>query len=93
MERFFGGSPLAVLLKLAVVSVVAGIVLSAMGYDVRDFLEIVPRIIDSLYRFWYYWADSIVGWFILGAAVVIPIWLIIRVFKYLGGDGKKGGAK
>lgn len=92
MEKFLGGNPLSVFLKLVIVSVVAGIVLSAMGYDPRDFLVIIPRLIDSIYRFGIRWADSVVDWFVLGAVIVIPIWVIIRVFKMLGG-GNKGDAK
>jgi hypothetical protein len=92
MDRFLGGNPLAVLLKLVLISVVVGIVLSQLGYDLYDFMTLFRDLVLTLQRMWYYWSDSIIGWLILGAAVVVPIWLIIRLFRLLGGD-KKGGAK
>jgi hypothetical protein len=36
MERFLGGSPLGVALRLIIISVVVGIVLTALGYNPRD---------------------------------------------------------
>ena len=48
MERFIGGSPLAVFLRLVVISVVTGIALKAAGYDPRDLLANIPRLIRDL---------------------------------------------
>lgn len=91
MERFLGGNPLAVVLKLTLASVVAGILLSQMGYDLYDFLDLLHDIGASLRIFWRDWSPNIIGWFALGAAVVVPVWAFVRLIKFLG--GKKGGSK
>ena len=58
MERFIGGSPLAVFLRLVVISIVTGIALKAAGYDPRDLLANIPRLIQAIYDFGFGWVQS-----------------------------------
>ena len=81
ITRFFGGSPLAVLLRLVVISFVVGVILSALGVSPFD---IVDGLRDLVWRIYMYGFDSIewiVRYFLLGAVIVFPIWLVIRLFK------------
>ena len=81
VNRFFGGSPLAVLFRLALLSILVGVVLSALDIDLRN---LVPRLIALLRDIWSMGFDA-VRWlwhyFLLGAIIVIPIWLIMRLFR------------
>jgi hypothetical protein len=84
VNRFFGGSPLAVLFRLALLSILVGVVLSALDIDLRN---LVPRLIALLRDIWSMGFDA-VRWlwhyFLLGAIIVVPIWLIMRLFRASG---------
>ena len=81
VNRFFGGSPLAVLFRLALLSVLVGVVLSALDIDVRN---LIPRIIQLLQDIWSMGFDAVRwlwNYFLLGAIIVLPIWLVMRLFR------------
>jgi Domain of unknown function (DUF6460) len=81
VNRFFGGSPLAVLFRLALLSVLVGVVLSALDIDLRN---LIPRIIQLLQDIWSMGFDAVRwlwNYFLLGAIIVLPIWLIMRIFR------------
>ena len=81
LNRFFGGSPLAVIFKLILLSILIGVVLSALGLDPWNIVDSVRRLIrgiwdmgfDALHWLWKY--------FLLGAVLVIPVWLILRLIR------------
>ena len=82
LTRFLGDSPLRVALKLVVVSFLVGILMAAFDlspWDVfagaRDFFAGLWEMgFDALYRFWHY--------FVLGAVVVVPLFLVLRLLSY-----------
>src|SRR5262249_6014360 len=79
VTRFFGGSPAAALLRLALLSVPVGIVPSALGFHPR---QLPPSLKSFVLRLANVGLDGgRWGWryFLLGAIVVIPIWLILRL--------------
>ncbi|MEJ0097891.1 MAG: DUF6460 domain-containing protein [Bauldia sp.] len=82
LTRFFGGSPARVLVQLIVLSFIVGIVLSAIGvspYDIVDsFARLVRRIYDNGFET-LAWAWR---YFLLGAVIVIPVWLILRLLRF-----------
>ena len=81
ISRFFGGSPLWVLAKLAMLSIVIGVVLWLLGLDA---FAIVRAIQDLFYDFFDNVWDALaklVEWFLLGAVIVFPIWLLSRLVK------------
>ena len=87
MERWLGGSPLGVALRLIVLSIVVGIVLSAMGITPHNVLYKLQILIKRIYDLGFGAFDWLIGYFIIGAIVVIPIWLIVRLVSVLrGGD-------
>jgi hypothetical protein len=91
MERFFGGNPLAVALRLIIISIITGVALKATGYDPRDLFESIPRLIQALYDLGFGWVETAIQYFALGAIIVIPVWLLMRLLKFIAGDaGKKG---
>lgn len=88
MERFIGGNPLAVLLRLVIISVIVGIVLTALGYDPLDLLTAISQLIETIYNLGFGWIESAIQYFLLGAVIVVPIWFILRFFKFISGDSK-----
>jgi len=83
MQRIFGGPILPTLLKLAVASVVVGILLAFFGIQPidlwRDFLDTIARI----WQMGFSAIDWSVRYVLLGAVVVVPIWIFVRLWTYL----------
>ncbi len=79
VTRIFGGSPLAVLVRLILVSVLVGVVLSALGLNPFDIWNSVERLFRSIWNMGFDAFRWVWGYFLLGAVIVIPIWLIIRL--------------
>ena len=78
MERIFGGSPLAVLVRLVVLSLIVGIVLSALGISSLEFASSLQRMVLNVWNMGFDWFGSIGRWFVAGAAIVFPIWIVLR---------------
>ena len=81
VTRFFGGSPLWVLAKLAMLSIVIGVVLAVLGLDA---LAILRALEDLFYSFFENILDSlhtVLRWFLMGAVIVFPIWLLMRLIN------------
>jgi hypothetical protein len=81
LNRFLGGSPGPVLVKLIFLSLLVGAFLA--------FLDITPfGLIEGLFN----WISSVLDlsletveevglWILYGAIIVVPLWLISRVFS------------
>ncbi|KEC72453.1 UNVERIFIED_ORG: hypothetical protein GGD51_003944 [Rhizobium esperanzae] len=82
VNRFLGDSLGRTLIKLIVVSLIVGFVMTVFGltpwiiiYGFRDFiLEIWHRGFSALGR--------VGDYLLLGATIVIPLFLILRLFSY-----------
>jgi hypothetical protein len=81
VNRFFGGPPLSVVLKIILLSVVVGVILSALGIDPRDIWQ---SLVDLVQHVWNMGWGAVLGlwrYFLLGAVIVVPIWLVVRLLK------------
>jgi hypothetical protein len=81
VSRFFGGSPLAVLGRLLLVSILVGVILSALGLDPFDIVQSLERLVRSLWDMGFDTVRWLWRYFLLGAVIVIPIWLIMRLIN------------
>ncbi len=79
MTKVFGGSPLAVLARLILVSVLVGVVLSAVGLDPFDIVRSIERLFRAIWNMGFDAIHWLWRYFLLGAVLVIPIWLIMRM--------------
>ena len=80
LHRFIGGSPMAVAFRLILLSILVGVVLAAIGFDPWNILSSIKLLFQ---RIWDLGFDAINGlwrYFLLGAVIVIPIWLVSRMF-------------
>jgi hypothetical protein len=80
-ERFIGGSPAMVAVRLLVVSLVVGALL--MWLDIRPY-EIFNAIERLFYRIWrmgFAAIREIIDYVIVGALIVVPIWFVLRLFN------------
>lgn len=90
VTRFFGGSPAAVLMRLVAVSFVLGIILSALGVSPFDIVNGLRNLVWRIYSLGWDSLEWIVRYFLLGAVIVFPIWLIARLVKMSRRSGDAG---
>lgn len=81
LDRFLGDSPLRVLLKLLVVSLIVGMVMSAFGWSPMDVFYGIERFFMNLWNMGFRAFDRIFAYILLGAAIVIPAFIIIRILN------------
>lgn len=86
LTRLMGGSPGQVLLRLVFLSFVVGIILSAMNLNPLDIFDIAVRFVERLWQMGFDALGNIGRYFLLGAAVVVPIWLLLRVLAVGRGE-------
>ena len=79
MTRILGGSPLAVLGRLILVSILVGVILSALGLDPFDIIDSDRRLFHTIWNMGFDTFRWLWRYFLLGAVLVIPIWIIMRV--------------
>lgn len=81
MDRntFFGGNPLGVFIRLALISIVVGIVMKALGIDLGNFFQRINELLRNIYDLGFGAVEWILEYMLLGALVVVPVWLIARV--------------
>jgi hypothetical protein len=81
ITRFLGGSPLGVLARLVLLSVLVGVILSAIGLDPTDMLRSFERLVRSIWDMGFDAVTWAWRYFLLGAIVVVPIWFIVRLMR------------
>ena len=85
VNRFFGGPPLSVIFRLILLSLLIGVILQVLGLDPWNIFDSLRRLVlriwdmgfDALRWLWRY--------LLLGAVVVVPIWLIVRLMRVAKG--------
>ena len=80
LRRFLGGSPLAVAFRLILLSILVGVVLKTFGFDPLDIIESIRRLFRGIWDLGFDTVNWLWRYFLLGAVIVIPIWLLMRVF-------------
>jgi hypothetical protein len=84
IERFFGGNPPLVLIRLAILSLVVGVILAALGFSPFDLLDSLRRLVARIYDMGFAAIEKSLRYFLLGAVIVFPVWLVVRVLKLMG---------
>lgn len=81
MTRFFGGSPLMAVMRLVLFSIVVGVLLSALGFDPWNILPSIASFIRNIWEMGFDAIRWVWRYFLLGAIVVVPVWLIMRLTR------------
>lgn len=93
-KTLFGGNPLGVLIRLVLISIVVGIILSALGITPRNLFYHLDILARRLYDLGFGVFENIFGYLVLGAIVVVPIWFVARLFGLLSdrkSDSERNG--
>jgi hypothetical protein len=80
LYRFLGGTPLAVAFRLILLSVLVGVVLAAVGFDPWNILRSIELLFRRLWDLGFDAVNWLWRYFLLGAVIVIPVWLLMRLF-------------
>lgn len=83
-KTLFGGNPLGVIIRLVLLSIVVGVVLSALGITPRNFFYHIEVLLRRIYDMGFATFDWLLQYLVLGAIVVVPIWLIARLLGAFG---------
>jgi hypothetical protein len=81
VERFFGGHPVNVLIKLAFVSLLVGFSMSVFGVNVEGVVRGAIDLVREALRDGAGLFRNIGGYILTGAAIVVPVWLVLRLSK------------
>jgi len=81
ISRFFGGPPLAVIGRLVLLSILVGVILAAVGLDPWNLIQSVRRLVEHIWSMGFDTLRWLWRYFLLGAVIVVPIWLLVRLAK------------
>src|SRR5947209_9606739 len=81
LYRFLGGSPLSVAFRLILLSILVGVVLAAIGFDPWNILTSIRLLFRRLWDLGFDAVNWLWRYFLLGAVIVIPVWLISRMLN------------
>ena len=80
-SRFLGGPPLSVAFRLILLCVLVGVILHALGFDPGNIIESIRRMVRAIWDMGFDAIKWVWRYFLLGAIIVIPIWLILRLLR------------
>jgi hypothetical protein len=72
---------IATLVKLLIASLVVGMIMAFLGITPRDVLSYVTSFANEAIENAAAWAGSAISYVLLGAVIVIPIWLLGLLFR------------
>ena len=84
LQRFLGGPPVAVFLRLLFVSLVVGALL--VWLDIRPFqiFNALQRFVNRLWMMGWDAVRDVAQYIIAGAVIVLPVWLVMRLLSMRG---------
>jgi hypothetical protein len=82
VNRFLGDSPARTLVKLIVVSLVVGFVMKFFGWHPVDLFYGVRRFFLDLWHTGFAAIGQFGDYLLLGATIVIPVFIILRLFNH-----------
>lgn len=81
LTRFLGDTPGRTALKLLVTSFVVGVIMAAFNWYPADLLFMARDFLVDLWETGFAALGRFGGYLVLGAGVVIPIFILLRLFS------------
>jgi hypothetical protein len=85
LNRFLGGPPLSVIFRLALLSILIGVIMQVLGFDPWDIIDSLRRLVQYVWDMGFDAVRWLWRYLLVGAAVVIPIWLVVRLLRVARG--------
>lgn len=89
ITRFLGDSPLRIFLKLLVISFLVGVLMSAFGWSPYDVLGQIRDFFVDIWNMGFLAIERFARYILLGAAIVVPAFILLRLFSYGKGTGRR----
>src|SRR5262245_43833551 len=86
VNRFFGGPPLSVIFRLTLLSILIGVILQVLGLDPWNIIDSLRRLVLRVWDMGFDAVRWVWRYLLLGAVVVVPIWLIVRLMRVAKGQ-------
>ena len=80
-SRWAGGSPIGVIFRLVLVCILVGVILSAIGLDPWNIIASIRTLFQRIWEMGFDAVRVLWRYFLLGAVIVIPIWLVVRLIN------------
>ena len=81
LTRFFGGRPLSVIFRLLLLSILVGVILEVLGLDPWNIIESLRTLVRRVWDMGFEAVRWLARYLALGAAIVLPIWLVVRLMR------------
>jgi hypothetical protein len=81
VNRFMGGSPGSVIVKLLFLSLLVGAMMAFLNVTPMSLVDGVVKAFRSLFGLSIDTVREVGLWILYGAIVVIPIWIVTRLFS------------
>jgi Family of unknown function (DUF6460) len=85
LNRFLGGSPGAVFLRLLFVSLIVGAFFMWLDIKPEDIFRGILEIVDRVRRLGFAAVREVANYIFAGAVIVVPIWLVLRLMNMRNG--------
>ncbi len=82
INRFLGDSPLRVLVKLVVVSILVGFVMTIFDWYPVDIYYGIRSFLLDVWHKGFAALGRVGDYLLIGAAIVIPAFIILRILSY-----------
>jgi hypothetical protein len=82
VSGFLGDTPGRLIAKLIIVSLIVGVAMSAFGLSPLDIYQTIRNFIMRLWDMGFSAFGKFADYLLLGACVVVPAFIVIRLFSY-----------
>ena len=82
VTRFLGDTPARTAIKLVIISLVVGIIMSATGFTPLDVWYAFTNFLERLYNLGFQAFGRFGEYLVYGAMVVVPVFVLMRFLSY-----------
>jgi polyferredoxin len=82
VSGFLGDTPGRLIVKLIIVSLIVGVAMSAFGLSPLDLFGTIRDFVMRLWNMGFSAIGKFADYLLLGACVVVPAFIVIRLFSY-----------
>jgi hypothetical protein len=82
LNRMLGDTPGRTIIKLVIISVVVGFVMSMMGFSPWDLVRFIQRGLRDLWNSGFAALGRVGDYLLVGAMIVVPVFIILRILNW-----------
>lgn len=81
LEQILGGSVVGVVIRLVLISILVGVLLSWLNLTPWQLVGNLKNWLLGVYARGAYILRDLLDYFVLGAIVVVPVWILLRLTR------------